>query len=333
MNIKQLLTELASEVGIGHRKDVYKIVRKYLESFALITETNNYILAEINNNSDYTIMLEAHIDEVGMIVTDILDDGFLLVSPIGSLDGRFLPATPVKVFGSKTVYGTFTSIPPHIKNSDSCPDFESCYIDTGMLNIGEIISLGDVAVFDAEPIYLTNSRLTSKALDNRSGVAAVIAAGKKLAEADCPVNVKLLFPMGEELGLRGARVGAFGVSVGENVSVDVSFGDCPDVPAHKTAKLGSGAMIGVSPVLCRDIYKKLEQTAKDNNIPHTLEVMGGTTSTDADIISLSGSGIPSGLVSIPLRNMHTPAEIIDISDVESASELLYKYVMGGGLNG
>lgn len=333
MNIKQLLTELAGEVGVGHKKDVYKIATKYLEKFSTVTENNNYIIAEIDKGSNYTIMLEAHIDEVGMIITDILDGGFLLASKIGSLDGRLLPAMPVKVFGNKTVDGVFTSIPPHIKGNDSCPSFENCYIDTGINNIGEIISLGDIAVFDAEPIWLTNERITSKALDNRAGVAAVICAAKRLAEADCPVNIKLLFPMGEELGLRGARVGAFEANVNENISVDVSFGDCPDVPSHKTAKLGSGAMIGISPVLCNDIYTKLKQTSEKHSIPYTLEVMGGTTSTDADVISLSGSGIPSGLISIPLRNMHNPAEIVDIRDVEAVADLLYSYVMGGGLNG
>ena len=143
-----------------------------------------------------------------------------------------------------------------------------------------------------------------------------------------PFKVILLFPTGEELGLRGARVAAYNSGVKKSIVVDVSFGDCPDVSPSKTAKLGSGAMIGVSPVLSRDIYKKLESVAKENNIPYTLEVMGGTTSTDADVISLNQSGIPTGLVSIPLRNMHTPCEVLDEKDVAAVSTLLAAYVEG-----
>ena len=332
MNLKELLFELSNAVGIGHQKEVFDIAKKYLSNFCKVSETDNYLIAKIDNNSNYTIMLEAHIDEVGMIVTDISQDGFISVSPVGSLDGRFLPSSPVKILGKELVSATFTSIPPHLSKEDGCPSFDNCYIDTGRKDIGEIISLGDIAVFDAKPIWISDNRITSKALDNRAGVAAVISAGERLAKANCPVNVVLLFPMGEELGLRGARVATFGLDIDESISVDVSFGDCPDVSESKTAKLGSGAMIGVSPVLSRNAYKKLKATAEDKKLPHTLEVMGGNTSTDADIITLSGSGIPSGLVSIPLRNMHTPVEVADLRDVEATASLLYEYVLGGGLN-
>lgn len=332
MNLNQLVCSLTRAVGIGHQKEVFEIIKTNLSPAFEITENENFILAKMDNKSDYTIMLEAHIDEVGMIVTNISEDGFVSVEPIGSLDPRFLPSTPVKILGKETVFATFSSVPPHLKDDSECATFENCYIDTGRKDIGEIISLGDIAVFDYEPECLLKNRISSKALDNRTGVASVILASEKLATANCPVNVVLLFPLGEELGLRGARVGAFSVDANEAICVDVSFGDCPDVPASKTAKLGSGAMIGVSPVLNRKIYKSLEQTAKDKNIPYSLEVMGGTTSTDADIISLSRSGIPSALLSIPLRNMHTPVEVVDLRDIEAVSNLIYEYVLGGGQN-
>ena len=332
MQVQPLLQQLSKASGIGHQLQVFDVIKSFLPSVFSVKEQEQYLLAQWNCGAEKTILLEAHVDEVGMIVTEVQDDGFLSVAPVGSLDGRFLPSMPVKVLGKKTGSGVFTSVPPHIKKGETVPDFENCYIDTGIKNIGEIISLGDIAVFDAKPIWISDNRITSKALDNRAGVAAVISAGERLAKANCPVNVVLLFPMGEELGLRGARVATFGLDIDESISVDVSFGDCPDVSESKTAKLGSGAMIGVSPVLSRNIYKKLKATAEDKKLPHTLEVMGGNTSTDADIITLSGSGIPSGLASIPLRNMHTPVEVADLRDVEATASLLYEYVLGGGLN-
>ncbi|MBO5105295.1 MAG: M42 family peptidase [Clostridia bacterium] len=331
MDLTKIITDLASAEGIGHIETAKEVAKSYLSKFAKITDTENYLLAEIGEG-DTEIMLEAHLDEVGMIVTEITDDGFLTVTNVGSIDTRFLPSMPVKIYGKEVIKGVFTSVPPHLKKGDAVPDFDACQIDTGRKDIGEIISLGDYVLFDAEPLALLGDRITSKALDNRVGVAAVIAAGEKIAEAKLPFKVSLLFPTGEELGLRGARVGAFNCTAEKCISVDVSFGDCPDVSPLKTAKLGSGAMIGVSPILNRDIFKRLEALAKENEIPYTLEVMGGTTSTDADVISLTKSGIPCGLVSIPLRNMHTPCEVVDVKDVRAVSDLLVAFVKGEMVN-
>ena len=332
MDLKNLLITLASSEGVGYMDAVADIAAKQLSPFSKVTKTDNCLMAEFGEG-DYTIMLEAHMDEVAMIVTEVFDDGFLSVAPVGSIDARLLPAQPVKIYGKQTVSGTFTSVPPHIKNEDSVPSFDTCKIDTGDMAIGEKVSQGDLVLFDAPAIELKNNRISSKALDNRAGMAAVIMAAKKIATQSPKSKVVLLFPTGEELGLRGARVSAYDIPADECIVVDVSFGDCMEVPASKTAKLGSGAMIGISPVLDKNIYNKLKRLAKENGIPFTLEVMGGATSTDADVITLTRSGIPSGLISIPLRNMHTPAEVVDINDVKAVANLIAAYVEGGGLNG
>lgn len=332
MDLKNLLITLASSEGVGYMDTVADIAAKQLSPFSKVTKTDNCLMAEFGEG-DYTIMLEAHMDEVAMIVTEVFDDGFLSVAPVGSIDARLLPAQPVKIYGKQTVSGTFTSVPPHIKNEDSVPSFDTCKIDTGDMAIGEKVSQGDLVLFDAPAIELKNNRISSKALDNRAGMAAVIMAAKKIATQNPKSKVVLLFPTGEELGLRGARVSAYDIPADECIVVDVSFGDCMEVPASKTAKLGSGAMIGISPVLDKNIYNKLKRLAKENGIPFTLEVMGGATSTDADVITLTRSGIPSGLISIPLRNMHTPAEVVDINDVKAVANLIAAYVEGGGLNG
>ncbi|MBE6761910.1 MAG: M20/M25/M40 family metallo-hydrolase [Ruminococcaceae bacterium] len=326
MDLKNLITELSAAAGIGHINDVKEVAKVYLSEFSKITDNENYLLAEIGEG-EKVVMLEAHMDEVGMIVTEIFEDGFLSVTNVGSIDTRFLPSTTVKIYGKEVISGVFTSLPPHL-GSGEVANFDNIQIDTGRKDICEIVSKGDFVVFDAEPEELLGDRITSKALDNRAGMAAVIAAGEQIASLELPFKVILLFPTGEELGLRGARVAAYDKNISKCISVDVSFGDCPDVPPSKTAKLGSGAMIGVSPILSRDIYKKLEALAKENEIPYTLEVMGGTTSTDADVISLNQSGVPTGLVSIPLRNMHTPCEVVDIKDVEAVVQLLTAFVKG-----
>jgi endoglucanase len=266
-----------------------------------------------------------------MIVTEVFNDGFLSVTNVGSVDTRLLPSQPVKIYGKEVIGGVFTSVPPHL-GSGEVATFDNIQIDTGRKDVANIVSVGDYVILDVAPTKLLGDRITAKALDNRTGMAAVIAAGEEISKLNLPFKVILMFPMGEELGLRGARIAAYGKNISKCISVDVSFGDCPDVSPSKTAKLGSGAMIGVSPILSRDIYKKLESLAKEKEIPYTLEVMGGTTSTDADVISLNQSGIPTGLVSIPLRNMHTPCEVVDLNDVKAVAELLTEFVKGEAEN-
>lgn len=331
VSIEKLLTRLLESADIGHLSEASNVAEEYLSNFAKVKKTENFLLAEIGSG-DYTIMLEAHIDQIGMIVTNISEDGFVSVSSIGSIDTRFLPSTPVIIHGKQKVKGIFTSTPPHLKEGE-VGTFDNLRIDTGDNQVSNKISLGDIVTFAAPPVFLKNSRITSASLDNRAGVASIIEAGKLIAEANLPYKVILVFPKGEELGLRGAKVAAFDIDADESISVDVSFGDCPDVPVFKTAKLSSGAMIGISPVLSKNIYDKLQKVAKENNIPYTLEVMGGNTSTDADAISLTKSGIPSGLISVPLRNMHTPCEVADINDINAVSQLIFAYVKAGGLNG
>lgn len=330
MYFKNLITELSAAAGIGHINEVKEVAKKYLSKFSKVTDTENYLLAEIGEGEN-SLMLEAHMDEVGMIVTEVFDDGFLSVASVGSVDARLLPSLPVKIFGKEVVKGVFTSLPPHLGSGDT-PTFDNIQIDTGRKDISNYVSVGDFALLDVTPTELLGDKITSKALDNRTGMAAVIAAGEAISKLDLPFKVILMFPTGEELGLRGARVAAYDKKILKCISVDVSFGDCPDVPPSKTAKLSSGAMIGVSPILSRDIYKRLETLAKENEIPYTLEVMGGTTSTDADVITLNQSGIPTGLVSIPLRNMHTPCEVVDLNDVKAVAELLIAFVKEEGEN-
>ena len=144
------------------------------------------------------------------------------------------------------------------------------------------------------------------------------------------MNLVLCLSEQEELGTRGAKSATFSIFPDEAVAIDVSFGDAPDVAPTKCGKLGGGAMIGISPILNRKISDKLSDIAKENDIPYQFEVMGGTTGTDADVITITKSGVPCGLLSIPLRNMHTPAEVVDTKDIASVCDILEKYLLCGG---
>ena len=288
--------------------------------------------ATFKGETDYTLMLEAHIDEIAMIVTNVTDDGFVQVNAAGGIDPRILPAARVKIWGKEPVFGTFCSTPPHLsKGEDECSDISDMYIDTLLGSRAKaVIREGDYVTFAADAVQLANDRIAAKSLDDRAACAVIITLAERIKDKKLPVNVTLLFADGEELGMRGSKTAAFALNPNEAIAIDVSFASAPDVSKEKYGQLSKGALIGVSPILNKEITNKLKNIADENSLPYQTEVMGGTTGTDSDAITLTRGGIPCGLVSIPQRNMHTPCEVVDLKDIKSICDLLEKYILSGG---
>lgn len=329
MELKELLLRLSDDVNIGGINEAINTVGKELSGICRIMNYNDgNLIAYFDKGKEETILLDAHIDQIGMVVTSVEDNGFIKVSAAGGLDNRMLEGTPVKVHGKHKLVGVFCSTPPHLSGEkDAEPKkIEELYIDLGMENLKELVSLGDKVTFKQTAKVLKNNRITGAAFDNRAGVAALVETAKLIKDLPCKYNVAMLFSDQEELGLRGAKLKAFGVFPNKAIVVDVNFGDSPDVPKEKSTELGSGAEISVSPVLSNEITKELISVAKSNDIKFSVFAVGGNTSTNADEISVVRTGIPTALVSIPLRNMHTPVEIIDILDVKAVAELLAAFV-------
>ncbi len=334
MDIEKVLTELSNAAAIGTVSDAADLLENYSSKYGAVESMSGLTKCmTMAGKSDYTLLLDAHIDEIGFVVTDISADGFLTVSNCGGIDLRHLPAKPVTIHGKEKICGVFVSEPPHLEKNDSVADsISKIKIDTG---IGEkardIISVGDYVTFSLKASVLNGNTVCGKSLDNRAGVTVLLLLAERLYKKNLPITVKFLFSDAEELGLRGAKTAAFGSGADEAVIVDVSFGDGPDIPSTKCGILGAGGMIGISPVLNRDITDKLVLLASDNDIPYQNEVMSGKTSTNADVISVSGGGIPSGLISIPLRNMHSDVETVKICDIISVTDVLEKYILSGGI--
>lgn len=331
-NTKQLLFDLADAVSIGNITEAANIAFDVLSKYANTTQNGNNVTGVIKGGSDYTLMLEAHIDEVGFVVTDIDDCGFLTVKNCGGIDLRALPARPVTIHGKERITGVFCATPPHLASgSKEYDDISSLKIDTLLgSNAKDIVSVGDFATFNVKATSLQNGRITGKSLDNRAGVVCLLELAKRLSGKTLPVNVVFAITDMEELGCRGARTKAFEISPDEAIVFDVSFADGPDIPSCDCGILGSGAMIGISPILDKTISKKLISVAEEEKTPYQTEVMGGKTGTNGDVISISKSGVKTGLVSIPLRNMHTDVEIVDLCDIENVCNLLEEYILKGG---
>ena len=286
------------------------------------------------------LLLEAHLDEIGFMVTSISDEGLLHVVPCGGIDRRLQAATSVLVWGRpKTpIPGVVGYLPPELDGPNrTIPKADEMVIDIGFSKekAKTLVTCGDRATPDITPLQLRNSRETGKALDNRSGCAAVLLAGEMLAACRdrLKCGVTLLFGSMEEVGSSGTRTAAYKIAPTHAIVVDVSFSATHDMSMQKyPGKIGGGPMIGYSPVLSKDLSRYLETLARKNGIPCQTEVMGGRTGTDADAIAVTRGGVKTGLLSIPQRYMHTPVEIIDTQDIRQTALLMlfYGYDLGGG---
>ena len=279
-----------------------------------------------------SLVLDAHIDQIGMIVTNITSEGFIKVGNLGGIDRRLLPAQPVVIHGKKDISGVICSVPPHLSSGDSkVLSFDEAAIDTGMTKseLEQIVSLGDTVTFDVKCRSLLGSRITSGALDDRCGAASILYALELLQGHSTAYNVTVIFSTQEELGERGAKIGAYELNPDIAIAVDVSFAYSLSEDENKCGYLGKGPMIGISPSLDRQLSNELINTAIKSDIPYQTEVMNGLTSTNADQYSVSRCGARTCTVSIPLRNMHTPAEVIDIKDVELTARLLAEFIKEG----
>lgn len=330
-DIKEILFELSAADCAGTQDVAAVIAEKMLSRFCKTRRNGHTVIGEMPGDGK-TLLLDAHIDEIALAVTDIDENGFLTVAPCGGFDLRTLPARPVTVHGKTDIPAVFCSNPPHLGGLDKeFDDISKLKIDT-LLGAAakEQISIGDTVTFRMTPAELSGGRVTGKAFDDRACVACLISLAEKLAGKALPMNIVFLFSDQEELGMRGARTAAYGISADEAIALDVSFGDGPSISQYECGNLGEGPMIGVSPVLDSRISGRLLQIAAESGIKNQTEVMGGRTGTNADVISVTKSGIPTGLVSIPIRNMHTPVEVADIADIAASRDLLEQYILKGG---
>lgn len=333
MNIKETLFALSSADGVGNIREAsdlaYDLLKEYCKTEKSDTLT---VIGYLKGDSDYTLMLDAHIDQIAMIVTDIDDNGFLTVAKSGGIDIRALPSRRVTVHGKEKVAAVFCATPPHLSSGEKeYTDIADIKLDTALgAKAKEIISIGDYVTFSGDPTELLGTRVSGRSFDDRAAVACLIEVAKRLKDKKLPLNVAFVLSDGEELGMRGIRPAAFKVDPNEAIAIDVSFGDGIGISEDECGKLGEGSMIGISPALDRKISQKLIKTAKDNNIPYQTEVMGERTGTNADMIAVSRQGVRTCTLSIPLRNMHTEVETLDIKDLDSVCELLCAYILSGG---
>ncbi len=335
MDIKEIIIALTEGEGVSGNEQTLKKAELLLSEYASVRRDSLGSIIGTFGEGKTHIMLDAHLDRIGLIVTAIDDSGFLRVDKCGGCDPRVLSAATVTVWGKKPVFGVITSTPPHLSSADEsskAPTLDNIFIDTGLDadTLKKIVSVGDRITVDAPVKSLTNNIITGSALDDRIGIAALLRVADILKEKQPAVKVSIIFSVQEETTEAGAKAGAFGISPDEAIAVDVSFGNAPGISDSQCGKLGSGAMICISPALSSDMTNELMSIADSKGIKYQTEVCPSSTGTNADVISVSKCGVKTGLVSIPLRNMHTQAELADLNDVESVAQVIASYIIKKG---
>lgn len=337
MELKEMVFALCSSCGVsGSEESALEAAKKLIEPFAKVSsDSNGNLYAELGNaDSEKTILLDAHIDRIGFIVTDINKDGFVKVDKCGGIDLRVLQNARLVTQDGKTA-GTVCCLPPHLSDGsgDKATPISKVWVDFGMTadEIKKYISLGDSLSFVSKPRMLLNNRVTAPALDNRCSVAALIRTAELLQNKDLAYKVVILLSSQEETFGTGAVTGAYKINADEAIAVDVSFASQPDVSGqYGKIELAGGAMIGISPILNKKMTNKLISICEADGRKYQLEPISGRTGTNADHIAVSRGGVKTAVVSIPQRYMHTAVEVISLDDVEAAAKLLADYILSGG---
>jgi endoglucanase len=334
MDIANAIKLLSDETGVsGEESKAAKLAASMLKEYTNdVCIKNGNVIGKLgkHDGNSVKLVLDAHIDQVGLIVTYVDENGFIKAANCGGIDRRLLPAQQVIIHGKRDIYGIVISIPPHLSGGKEkeVPEISELCIDTGMgrEELLEIVQPGDKITFDVKCGKLLGRRIAGRALDDRAGVAAILYALDLLKNEEINCALTVLFSAQEEIGERGAKIAAYDINADIAIAVDVGFGYAEGEKEEKCGKLGNGGMIGISPSLDKKLSLELIDIAKEMNIPFQHEIMPGLTSTNADQFSVSGSGARAVTLSIPLRYMHTPVEVVDLSDVENVGKLLAEYI-------
>lgn len=330
---EKILRELCSCGGVSGNEesasDVFLTFSKpYSDSFYKDT-LGNLIIKKGSGRKK--IMIEAHCDKIGLMISGITEQGFLLFSEIGGHDKKIMPSTAVTVHGKKDLFGVIGSVPPHLKKKQTFDISDLC-IDVGLAReeAEKYVSVGDIAEFDTRYESLCGDYAAASALDDRAGLAVLL----KVMETECPENCELVFvaSVQEEVGLRGAKTAAFAEKPDIYLCVDVCHGKTPDA-SKNVYKTGAGAVITVGPNVQPYVSRALLKTAQENEIPYQIDVDGGCTGTNAWTVQIARRGIPTGLLSLSLRYMHTRYEVISVKDIDITADLICEYIKKESENG
>ncbi|HOV25405.1 MAG TPA: M42 family metallopeptidase [Pseudobacteroides sp.] len=343
MDYKKILKELVSIPAVsGFESMSAEIIKGHMEGKCDEVSIDSFFnvigVKRGIGESPKKIIITAHYDEIGFLVKSIDDNGFLKLTGMGGVDPKLLLAQEVVIHGKRDIEGVIGAKPPHLlkpEETKKAVKLEDLSVDTG-LDKDEVknnISIGDTVTIKVPFLELQGSKVSSKTMDNRSGVAAVIGIMNMLSDIKLNNDIYFVATTQEEVGLRGAQVSSYAIDPDVAIVIDACHGDMPDCPKESVYPLGKGPAIGLGPNLHRKLTKKLFDVAKENDISYQIDIEPDNTGTEAWAIQVSRLGISTVLVSIPVRYMHTGTETLDITDIENTVRLIKEFLtaLDGGM--
>ena len=335
MVLADTLEKLSNACGVaGREEEVRSLMKNFLKPYVDEVKEDklgNIIGIKKGKKNASKVMLAAHMDEIGLLVKTISKEGFIQFAKIGGIDDRILLAQKVIVYTEKgPLHGIIGSKPPHIQKEEERKKIITCdelFIDIGAENREEAekmgVRIGDPIGFDIKFAKVGKSIVVGKAFDDRVGCAVMVEAMKRLEKTECTVYA--VGTVQEEVGLRGATTAAFGIYPDVGIALDVTIaGDVPGVrEVEAPIKLGKGPSIEIADmglIAHPKVVRLLVDAAEENKIPYQLET-GLPGSTDAARISLTREGVPSGVISIPTRYIHSPSSLLSLEDAEKTVKL------------
>lgn len=329
--MKDLIKQLSDMRGISGFEyritdEIKKLLAPYCDSVKTDALGSVIGVKRCGKENAPSVMIEAHCDEIGLMVTSITDEGYITFTNVGGVDKTTLPSGEVTVHGKRDLWGVIGIQPERFLEDGKSVDIRDMAIDTGLdaKTVKECVSVGDSVTIAQSVGDMGDTQFSGKSLDDRASVAAIITVMKNIQNADLNVDVYAVAAVQEEVGCRGGKTTAYGVNPDMAVAIDVTHAVTPD--NSDAFETGCGTAVCVGPNLHPRLTDRLLKTAENHGIKAVVEVEGGDTGTDAWEIQTARDGIPTALLSIPLKYMHTSVETLDVSDVKATAALLTEFI-------
>ncbi|MCC5919779.1 MAG: M42 family metallopeptidase [Cyclobacteriaceae bacterium] len=327
----------------GFEQSGQEIWLEHIKPFVDTYMTDSYgtVVGVVNPEAEFKVVIEAHADEISWFVNYISDDGYLYVARNGGSDHQIAPSKRVNIHTEQgIVKGIFGWPAIHVRKQpggkETAPSLQNIFIDIGCSNKEEVekkgVHVGSVITFDDEPFFLNDNLLVGRALDNRIGGYMIAEVARKIKEGKHKLDFGLYIvnAVQEEVGLRGAEMIAERIKPDVAIVTDVchdTFSPLYDKIVSGSQKAGDGPVLTYGPAVHNNLLKEIIQTAEKNKIPFQRSAASRSTGTDTDAFAYSNSGVPSALISLPLKYMHTTVETIHTGDMNHVIELMYQYII------
>ncbi|MCL2045526.1 MAG: M20/M25/M40 family metallo-hydrolase [Oscillospiraceae bacterium] len=330
--VSDILIELCKLPGPSSYEEpvtarICELLKPYVDESWVDVMGNVIAVRRCGTQGAKKLLFDAHIDEIGFVITGS-QDGFLRFERLGGLDARTLPASTVEILTQPPIYGVIAVMPPHVlkrEDMEKVVKIEDLFIDAGLTKEeAEAIPLGTPGVMRGDLRLFGENLICGKAIDDRAGFAAILKALELLSDTKLDVDLYIMASSQEEVGVRGATSGVFGIAPDWSVVIDVGHGKTPDAkPLEAPEILDGGIVINLGPNMNKDFTDSIIKLAVENEIKHQIEVSaGGSSGTNARAIQVSREGVATSLLSIPLKYMHTQVEVASINDIEAAAKLM-----------